>query len=188
MSLAYDFDTWGPLDKVYDWEVAWATREFGQKYAAEVASIIDTFGKYAGRRKFELVDPTTYSAINYREAEIILEEWKDLSARAEAVYNKLSHNTKPAFFQLVSYPVKAAYIVHDIYVSTAKNNLYANQRRNSANILADYVLKRFQDDHKLTDQYHKLLNGKWNHFASQTHIGYNYWLVTSKAPRTGNSG
>lgn len=175
MNLAYDFDTWGPINKVYDWEVAWAAREFGEEFAAETASIIDTYGKYAGRRKFESVDPTTYNVINYREAETVLQEWKDLSIRAQAVYNKVSHDAKPAFFQLVSYPVTAAYIVHDIYVSSAKNNLYANQRRNSANVLADYVLKRFKDDHALTEQYHKLLNGKWNHFVSQTHLGYTYW-------------
>ncbi|RPB17800.1 hypothetical protein P167DRAFT_601596 [Morchella conica CCBAS932] len=175
MSLAYDFDTWGPVDKVYSWEQAWASREFGSELGPEIASIIDTYGKFAGRRKFELVDPSTYNIINYREADTVLAAWKDLSARAEAVYDKLSHNVKPAFFQLVSYPVKAAYIVHDIHISSAKNNLYANQRRNSANSLANYVMERFKDDHKLTEQYHKLLDGKWNHMASQTHLGYQYW-------------
>lgn len=91
------------------------------------------------------------------------------------MYTKVSHGAKPAFFQLVLYPVQAAYIVHDIYVSSARNNLYAGQQRNSANVLADYVLKRFKDDHALTDQYHKLLDGKWNHMVSQTHLGYSYW-------------
>jgi len=36
-------------------------------------------------------------------------------------------------------------------------------------------MKRFNDDHKLTEEYHKLLDGKWNHMMDQTHYGYNYW-------------
>jgi len=34
----------------------------------------------------------------------------------------------------------------------------------------------FARDAELTDYYHtEIADGKWNHFASQTHIGYTYW-------------
>ncbi|KAL7271316.1 hypothetical protein RUND412_005937 [Rhizina undulata] len=175
LSLAYDFDVWGPVNTVNDWELAWATREFGSAYADQIAEIIDTYGLYAGRRKYELVDPNTYSTINYREADTILSDWGKLFEKAEAVYNELPSSAKPAFFQLVMHPVKAGYIVYDIHISSARNNLYASQRRNSANTLAEHVLQRFKDDHKLTQEYHALLSGKWNHMMDQTHLGYDYW-------------
>lgn len=175
MSLAYDFDTWGPMEKVLDWTKAWAAREFGEEFAKETAEIMDLYGLYAARRKYELVQTDTYNIINYREAETVLAQWRALSARADAVYQKVPHGTKPAFFELVSHPVKAGYIFHDVMINSAKNNLYANQRRNSANQLAEYVQKRFNDDHKLTQEYHSLLGGKWNHMMDQTHYGYNYW-------------
>ncbi|RPA99461.1 hypothetical protein L873DRAFT_1828004 [Choiromyces venosus 120613-1] len=148
MSLGYDFDTWGPKDKVSDWEVAFAAREFGEEVYKDVGDIIDTYGRFVSRRRYE----------------------SNLTEKAEAVYSRLPHGTKPAFFQLVLHPIKAGYIVHDIHISAAKNTLYANQRRNSANALAEHVLKRFKDNHKLTEEYHKLLGGKWEHMMDQTHL------------------
>lgn len=175
MSLAYDFDRWGKVNTVKEWSQTWAELNFGKKYAKEVADLTDEYGKLAARRKYELLSPTTYSIIHYNEADNVLAQWKDLAERSQKFYDKVPRAYKAAAFELVLHPAKAGYIVHDIYVNTARNNLYADQRRNSANQLAEYVLKRFQDDHKLTQEYHSLLGGKWNHMMDQTHIGYNYW-------------
>ena len=175
LSLAYDYDTWGKENSVYKWEVAWATREFGAKYGDEVAEIIDLYGFYAARRKFELVDQNTYSILHYNEAENVLAEWANLTARAEAVYDVLADNAKPSFFETVLHPVKAAYTLHDIYISAAKNNLYGMQRRNSANDLAEYVREKFNEDHEISQEYHKLLDGKWDGMMTQTHLGSDYW-------------
>ncbi|KAI5814884.1 hypothetical protein BZA77DRAFT_266692 [Pyronema omphalodes] len=174
LNLAYDYDTWGGIDKVIEYEKVWAAREFGEDVAKEVADIVEIYGFYAARRRYELVDPKTYSIINYNEAEIVLKQWQNLTLRAEAVYAKLHAERKPAFFEMVLHPIKAAYIIYDIHVSSAKNNLYAYQRRSSANALAEHVLERFQDDHDLTQEYN-MLGGKWSHMMDQTHLGYNYW-------------
>ncbi|KAK9468843.1 hypothetical protein V1512DRAFT_66343 [Lipomyces arxii] len=175
LSLAYDFDIWGGLNKVHDWEIAWATREFGSRYASQIADIIDDYGRYAARRKYELLDPSTYSLVNYLEAETVLTEWRDLSARANRIYDQLSSADKPAFFELVLHPAAAGEIVNDVLISSAQNNLYASQRRSSANAMATHVLNRFRDDYNLKTRYHTQLNGKWNHIMDQTHLGYYYW-------------
>ncbi|KAI5361297.1 hypothetical protein Slin14017_G080300 [Septoria linicola] len=82
---------------------------------------------------------------------------------------------KASYFELVYHPVTAGYIYHDMMISTAKNNLYADQGRNSANTIADHVRDLFDQDQLLTKEYHELLGGKWNHMMDQTHIGYQYW-------------
>ena len=130
---------------------------------------------YAGRRKYELLDTETYSLINYDEAETVLRQWADLRRRAQSIYDQLRPEAQPAFFQLVLHPCKAAHIVHDIYITVAKNNLYAAQRRTSANALANEALRLFSEDHMLTREYHSILDGKWNHMMDQTHLGYSYW-------------
>ncbi|KAI5793688.1 hypothetical protein DFH27DRAFT_485299 [Peziza echinospora] len=175
MSLAYDIDTWGPINKVGAWTEAWAEREFGAEVAKETADIVDLYGTYAARRRFELVQPDTYSVINYREAEERLAEWDALVSRAEAVHEAIDEATQPAFFQLVLHPARAGRIFYHVMINSARNNLYANQRRNSANQLADLVREQFQADADLTDEYHALLGGKWNHMMDQTHFGYQYW-------------
>ncbi|KAG7661125.1 uncharacterized protein J8A68_005362 [[Candida] subhashii] len=177
ISLGYHYEKWGPINTVTEWTEAWAAREFGQYYknTTEIADIVDLYGFYAARKKYESLNTTTYHLYNYKEAETVLQQWSDLSDRAWAVYNQLPKNVQPSFFQLVLHPVYAGYTFHDILLSAGKNNLYAEQRRNQANSLAAYVQKRFGDDHSWKLQWDSMLNGKWNHMMDQTHLGYFYW-------------
>ena len=101
ISLGYDFDTWGPINKVMTWATAWAQREFGaylkEDDVKEVADIIDLYGFYANRKKYEALNTTTFHLYNYNEAETVLSEWADLADRAWAVYKKLPKNVQPSF-------------------------------------------------------------------------------------------
>lgn len=136
---------------------------------------MNEYGMYASRRKYELLDTETYSLINYDEAETVLRQWADLHRRAQSIYDQLRPEAQSAFFQLVLHPCKAAHIVYNIYITVVKNNLYAAQRRTSANALANEALRLFNEDHMLTREYHSILDGKWNHMMDQTHLGYSYW-------------
>ena len=138
---------------------------------------MNRYGMYAARRKYELLDPSTFSLINYNEADRVLDEWETLTSDAEKVYNRLNSAARPAFFELVLQPCRAGYIVTNIYVTAGKNNLYAGQRRTSATLMAEQALKLFADDHATMEEYHSLLHGKWRPIMDQTHLGYNYWLV-----------
>ncbi|KAK5122578.1 hypothetical protein LTR85_003841 [Meristemomyces frigidus] len=172
--LAYDMEIWDK-DSVPTWLEMWAAREFGPAVAAETAKLMNNYSIAAGRRKFELVDPTTYSLIHYNEADRVLGEWQIMQATAESIMGSLPTAAQPAFFEMVYHPVTAGYVFYDIMISSARNNLYAEQGRNSANTVAQRVLDRFAQDHRLTAEYNGLLNGKWNHMMDQTHIGYQYW-------------
>lgn len=174
MDLAYDIGSWDK-DSVPAWLEMWAAREFGSSVAQDTALLMNNFSIATGRRKFELVDPTTYSLINYQEADRILQEWQAMQQSAQDIYNGLPVDTQAAFFETVYHPVTAGYVFHDIMISTAKNNLYAMQGRNSANAVADHVKDRFARDRELTEQYNGLLDGKWEHMMDQTHIGYEHW-------------
>ncbi|EGW30042.1 uncharacterized protein SPAPADRAFT_158400 [Spathaspora passalidarum NRRL Y-27907] len=177
ISLGYHYDVWGPINKVFEYTEAWAQREFGQWYknTTEIADIVDLYGFLINRKKYESLNATTYAIYNYQEADTVLQQWSDLSARAWNVYNQLPKNVQPSFFQLVLHPVNAGYIVHDIMISAGKNNVYAEQRRNQANSLATYVQTRFGDDHSWKNQWDSMLNGKWHHMMDQTHLGYFFW-------------
>ena len=85
-------------------------------------------------------------------------------------------NAKDAFFQLVLYPTKASAIVTELYVTVAKNHLYVSQGRAATNDLATKARALFKTDAELTDYYnHQIANGKWNHMADTSHIGYTSW-------------
>lgn len=171
--MAYDINRFDTCS-IDEWMKLWGAREFGAKVALEVSEIITTFSRYASWRKFELVDASTYSVINYNEADIVLEKWKTLLHRAKTVAEKLNPADYPAFFETVLYPIEAAYIVYAIHINTARNNLFVTQKRNKANDAAYLILDFFRNDSLLTDTYHDLLDGKWNHIMDQTHLGYEF--------------
>ena len=164
-----------PADRLSDYTRAWAEREFGPEHAPEIAEIVTRYTKYNGRRKPEMLDPRTYSLVDYREAEIVVEDYNRLAQRAEALYESMPA-AKDAFYQLVFYPVKACAVVNDLYVTVGQNRLYAVQGRASTNALADRARALFREDERLSREYNETLaGGKWNHMMDQTHIGYTYW-------------
>jgi hypothetical protein len=175
LTLARDPARWGK-DHIQEFTQLWATREFGPEHADEIASMVAEFGRYSGRRKPELLEPDTFSLTNFREADRVEADWKNLLARAEAVGRQLPANTQDAYFELVLHPIKASSIVNRLYIAAGRNHLYAREGRASANDYAQQARDLFKADAELTNQYnHVLANGKWNHMMDQTHLGYTWW-------------
>jgi hypothetical protein len=175
LNLARNPQRWGK-DNLQEFTELWAAREFGAEHAAEIADIVSKYTQYNGRRKPELLEPDTFSPVNYREADRVDSDWKELVERAEKVDRQLPEDKRDAFFELVLHPVKASAIVTELYITAGLNHLYAMQGRVSANDLASEARSLFAEDAKLSGDYnHKLANGKWNHMMDQTHIGYTYW-------------
>ena len=175
LDMAYDTPQWG-YDSVPQWLNLWATREFGPRLAGRVSALVDTYGMYAARRKYELLNPTIYSVINYNEADAILAQWDALASEAQSIYDALDADSQVPFYEMILQPVLGGQVVTQIYIGAAKNILFCQQKRNAANSVAQLVLDAFKQDNTLTVRYHNLLNGKWNHMLDQTHLGYGtYW-------------
>ena len=121
MTFAWDPQRW-PKEKISEYTKLWAQREFGPKYADDIADIVAKYTKYNARRKPELVDANTFSIVNYNEADNVVADWNAITIKAEQIYSALPDNAKDAFFQLVLYPTKASAIVTELYVTAAKND------------------------------------------------------------------
>lgn len=174
MDLAWNPKRWSK-DQVAEHCQLWCKREFGQKYASEIAEIIEQYTRYNCRRKPELLDANTYSLVNYNEAEKAVNDYNCIVHKADSIYAELPDNCKDAFFQLVLYPAKASANLHEMYYAVAKNKYYAALGSVAANSWAEKVRDYFVTDSLLTLQYHKLGNGKWEGMMTQSHIGYTRW-------------
>ena len=176
---------WNPekfnAGNVQDYYVNWAKENFDNQFTEEIAEILKLYTKYNSRRKPELLDAKTYSVTNYNEADLVVADYKKLVEKASSINEKLQPEYKDTFYQLVLFPVLASSNLNEMYVATAKNHLYAEQGNAIANVYAEKVKTLFEKDSLLTNYYHmKLLNGKWNHMMSQTHIGYDNWQQPEK--------
>jgi len=159
----------------------WSEQVFGSRFASEIAGLLSMYTKYNSRRKPELLSPTTYSLVNFREAENIETDYIKLANKAENIYGQLAKDYKDAFYQLVLYPIKATANLNRLYITAGRNRLYAKQGRASTNEIADSVVKYFKEDADLSNYYNREMSeGKWNHMMDQTHIGYTYWQQPEK--------
>ncbi|TFY57677.1 hypothetical protein EVG20_g8452, partial [Dentipellis fragilis] len=176
LTYGYDSPRW-TLDNITSFTPLWATREFDLDAAdaQEVASIMNNATRFLARRKPEFLNSTTFSLTDYREADNVLAGWKALNDSAARINTKLSSSKQPAFFQLVFHPVQAGYTLTDMWVSAGINNMRASQARVSANDYADRVEEMFDRDWELENEYHTILDGKWDHMMDQTHVMYYYW-------------
>jgi hypothetical protein len=154
----------------------WAAQQFGPERAGDIGDIVTTTLKYAGRRKPELLDTATYSVTNFREAETVVADYAALQQRAERIGKTLGTAMQDAYYELVLHPVLAAANLNALYVTAARNRLYAQQGRAATNLLADSARRLFERDAEITRFYNtQLAGGKWSHMMDQTHIGYTYW-------------
>ncbi len=180
LDYAWDTKKWN-ASNIAQYTREWSEQIFGKKYATEIAGILSAYTKYNSRRKPELLSPESYSLTNYREAETIESDYILLAEKAAIIYNAIPAEYRDAYYQLVLYPVTACANLNKLYVSAARNRLYAAQGRSSANDQADSVKKYFKEDSLLANYYNTVLsNGKWNHMMDQTHIGYTYWQQPEK--------
>ena len=174
MDFAWNPEAW-PAERLPEYTRLWAEEQFGAQYAEEIAHILTQYTRFNARRKPELLSPETYSLVNYREAETVVAEYNDLAKKAREIYEALPTEFHDAFYQLVLHPTEACANLNELYVTVARNRLYAHQKRALTNELAQRARDLFKKDAEITDRYHKIANGKWNHMMDQTHIGYTYW-------------
>jgi hypothetical protein len=180
IDYAWNPDKW-PAECLPKYTQLWAEQQFGSKYAADIAYILDKYTKYNGRRKPEMLDPNIYSLVNYREAETVVDDYKKLADKAENIYKAIPAEYKDAYYQLVLYPVAACANLNELYVTLAKNRLYAKQGRAATDDMANKVKELFNKDAELSNNYNKVMaGGKWNHMMDQTHISYTNWQQPDK--------
>ena len=172
--FAWNPERTGPED-VRKYTETWAAAQFGKEQAGEIAGILTRYTRYNSRRKPELLDDRTYSLDHYGEFDRVKKEYNDLLKEAESIKTKLPGKYHDAYFQLALHPVKAMSNLYDLYYYVARNKKAFDQKEISTNAYADSAKAAFKKDSLISQEYHLLNNGKWNHMMSQTHIGYTSW-------------
>jgi len=175
LDYAWNPNDW-PAERLPEYTRLWAQQQFGAEYAEEIADILTKYTKYNSRRKPELLAPDTYSQINYREAEIIVNDYNNLADKVNNIFDSLPDEYKDAFYQLVLHPVVACSNLNELYITVGRNRLYARQGRAATNGLAEKAKQLFNKDAEITHYYNEVMaGGKWNHMMDQVHIGYTHW-------------
>lgn len=161
----------------------WATEVFGPEHARGIGEMLATYGRYAARRKPELIDQDSFplgastgrGPLDGGEFGAMVAEWDALEARMADVRGRLGPEQRDAYYQLVEHPISALANLYRLYYAAAWNARLASSNDPRANAFADQVEATFRRDQELTDRYHSMKGGKWNGMMAQVHINYVIW-------------
>ncbi|WP_019432430.1 glycosyl hydrolase 115 family protein [Streptomyces sp. AA0539] len=189
--LDYAWDPGGlPLERLGEWERAYAATHFGPRHAPGIAEVLHTYGLLQSRREPEpptrrtTRDPDTgearcddaaipYSLENYRELERVTDAWEQLDDRAERIAHTLPADLRDAYYQLVQYQVEATANLYALRAAQFTNLRYAREGRAATNTLADTAEARCADDLAMTDYWNTTLaGGTWRGFRTRPETGH----------------
>ncbi|MBN1187933.1 MAG: glycosyl hydrolase 115 family protein [Bacteroidales bacterium] len=114
-------------------------------------------------KSLEQLANTEFSFNNYNDARQRLADYKKISDLVSEMLIGLAENYRPAFYQLVAYPVMGSYQMNRKFLLAQLNDeLYKKKEYASANWAADEAKLAYDSINSLTTTYNTILNGKWN--------------------------
>ena len=148
LDMAFDNKAFGDIASVRAHLKRWAAENFGADNAEDIADVMWRYYDLAFDRNPEFmawstafpetaVQQTEFNMLDFGDENARrVKAYRDIMARAKALMAKMPADRKPAFFQLVQYPVDAAGDMNIRQLSLDKTIAYGLQRRESANIYA----------------------------------------------------
>ena len=174
LSMAWDPEKYASADSFRAHTRAFCESAFGKEFVNQTTRLMEQYCTYNGRVTPEMLNPETYNLHNGEYLQVV-NEYKALEAEALRTYNAIGKAYRDAFYQLLLYPIQSMSNMYElIYAQAMNQHCYVNGMA-EANEWADLVDACFERDQQLTDEYHALNGGKWNHMMDQTHIGYFMW-------------
>lgn len=181
LDMAWDIDRF-TADNVVTYPARWLAGIFGEAYYDRLEAMTREHLRLAFPRKpeymgwgyhwnrfdhnCEQLTDTDFSFTNYDEAQRRLEAYRQLGARAEALLHEIGDEARPAFYQLVYYPLRGAELMNRMTLGGQRNRWYARQGRAATNAVRDEVQRCYDSLQVITRGYNSLLGGKWNHMMS----------------------
>ena len=181
LDMAWDIGRF-TADNVVSYPARWLAGIFGEAYYDRLEAMTREHLRLAFPRKpeymgwgyhwnrfdhnCEQLTDTDFSFTNYDEAPRRLEAYRQLGARAEALLHEIGDEARPAFYQLVYYPLRGAELMNRMTLGGQRNRWYARQGRAATNAVRDEVQRCYDSLQVITRGYNSLLGGKWNHMMS----------------------
>lgn len=174
LDMAWDPEKYAESDSFRGHTFAFCENAFGKEHAKQTARLMEQYCIYNGRVTPEMLTSKTYNLASGEFLQVV-NEYKALEAEALREYYSIGEEYRDAFYQLLLFPIQSMANLYELYYAHAMNQFCYVNGLAEANVWADIVEANFARDQKLTNEYHSINGGKWNHMMDQTHIGYFMW-------------
>ncbi|MCR5421476.1 MAG: glycosyl hydrolase 115 family protein [Lachnospiraceae bacterium] len=181
MELAYDYDKWG-INNVLGtnaFDKYFVETQFGNSLSDQdkevVAGLLKGYTRIANNRRPEAMNDNIYHPVNYGELEDLSLKINELMETADRISAKCDENNSFTFFQIVGYPLFSTLNLTRMWLAVTENHYFRNIQATFAVKVAAEVKSRLKLDRALTDQLHKIKDGKWYGMGMSEHIGFTHW-------------
>ena len=173
LDMAWDIGRF-TADNVVTYPARWLAGIFGEAYYDRLEAMTREHLRLAFPRKpeymgwgyhwnrfdhnCEQLTDTDFSFTNYDEAPRRLEAYRKLGARAEALLHEIGDEARPAFYQLVYYPLRGAELMNRMTLGGQRNRWYARQGRAATNAVRDEVQRCYDSLQVITRGYLSLIH------------------------------
>ncbi|NLT03768.1 MAG: hypothetical protein GXY09_07900 [Bacteroidales bacterium] len=152
-------------------------RTFGTAYESSFQEILDDYYRLAWSRKPEFMGwerewdaprykelaNTDFSFQHYNDAQQRLADYQRISDKVDNLLKALPEASRPAFYELIAYPVMGACQMNRKFLMAQLNNeLVKANNLSNANWAAAQAKAAYDSINSLTLQYNTLLDGKWD--------------------------
>jgi hypothetical protein len=199
LRLAWDSQSWKPESGQHAFLREIARRDFGDSNADGIATLLDEYYRLNFQRKPEhmgqdpavplLASPVFSSDSDGDETQRRLDAFTALRVQADAIREKIDREHADAYYELVLYPIRAAELMNQKWLSVDRSESYAHQGRfASAKILGDAARAQAAIDSE-TDLYNnRTASGKWRGIMSDAPRDLAVFHLPNLAPESAPSG
>ena len=181
LDLSYDFDTWGTsaINCTKEYTKKWLRKQFGQKIEEELIEqleeVLTGYIYLNSLRRPEALRSNTYHPVHEKEADRIINQALEICEKAEYLKIKLPTRCQSAYFSMIYYPLMSSMNLLLMNLYAGKNEHYAKQGKKLANWYEEKVREAIKRDRNLSEEFGKILNGKWKGMELEEHIGFVKW-------------
>jgi len=181
LQMAYSIDSFNYSNAPL-FPAKWLAKQFGSQYYDQLEKITRLYAKLAFVRKpehmgwgfewnankfpRERTTDTKFSFDNYNEAQLRLQQYSELGQMVESLSAQVPAASKPAFYELVYYPVKGAEYMNKMWLNVQLSRKYFDEKRAATNDIREKAFAYHDSLTAITKGYATLLDGKWDRVMS----------------------
>ncbi len=179
LDLAYDYEKFSAEEfTVAEYTRKWVDRQFAlltDEQKKRIEKIIDGYTKISHKRRTEALQPDTYHAENFGEADELLCKAQKIINECIELKPQIPAEVQEVFFQQVYMPAVGNMNVVKMQLLQGKNRWYASKGIYAANKYPALIKECLDFDKALVEEEDRIADGRWYAEGWSEHFGFTHW-------------
>lgn len=179
MELAYNYNKWGieNKDSVDQFTSQWISEQYPLATDEQKHDLFILLNKYMRISSLRIPESLNEDVFqnSFFEIERMEKEIQEIRLYADRLKKTLPKECISAFESMIYYPAIASVNVIEINIKAAINQNLAKRGVLYSNKYIGEIEEAIKNETTIANNFHSMLNGKWNHMLESAHTGFRSW-------------